>query len=463
MKNLWEKALELLQKETTSVSFETWIHPLTPVHLDGSTAVLMAPNDFSRNQVINYKDLIQNSLNSLSALQLEVKFILPTDLEQYKREHGIDYTLEGHVNRDASLAVSHALKPKEAAPAAKSADYSSSMLNPSYTFDNFVVGSANMFAHSACVSVAENHGSFNPLFLYGGSGLGKTHLLHAIGNHVKAHSPEKKVIYVYCENFVNEFIATIKKNTYEQFRAKYCSCDMLLVDDIQFLEGKEQMQVNFFSTFNELYEHGKNVVLTCDKPPQSLKTLEDRMRTRFASGLIIDIGVPDYETRMAILQQQVEQKNVKIPTEVLAYLATNFVNSIRELEGALNTVIAYCFLVGPVTLDNAKEAVSKLISEEKRKKLSPETMLDIIAHYYNVTTEEICSKTRIKNLVVARQIAMYILAKYGDLTYERIGSIIGGKHHSTVLYGYNKISEELKANNPVVTQDVQALLHRIMG
>ena len=317
-----------------------------------------------------------------------------------------------------------------------------------YTFDTFVVGSSNRFAHAACVAIAnqQSANSYNPLFLYGGSGLGKTHLMHAIGNHVRKNFPEKRLIYVQCEQFVNEFINTIGKGSYNNFRNKYRNCDLFMIDDIQFIEGKEQMQIEFFYTFNTLYEQGANIVMTCDKPPNSLSSLEERLRTRFASGLIVDIQPPDYETRVAIINQRCEENRIPLPHDVINYIATNIQTNIRELEGACNTVMAYASLSGDINLQVATDALKDVINPNAKNKVTEQTIIDIVCNFYDITQEDIKSKRRNNEIAYPRQVAMYLLRHVLDLTYEQIAKIFGN-HYSTVMHSCDKIETMLKEND----------------
>jgi len=336
-------------------------------------------------------------------------------------------------------------------------------MNPQYTFEAFVVGSGNRFAHAACVAVAEKLGgrNYNPLFLYGGSGLGKTHLMHAIGNYVTVKHPEKKVIYVQCEQFVNEFISAIKEISYDDFREKYRSADLLLIDDIQFIEGKEQMQIEFFHTFNALHESGKHIVMTCDKPPQSLASLEERLRTRFSSGLIVDIQPPDYETRVAILKRRAQQNNVNVPEDVFDYISANIATNIRELDGAFNTVLAYSLLAGSIDLEVATAALKDIIQPRPSKQLTAQMIMEIVARYYNVTVNEILSNRRSKDVTVPRQIAMYMCRFVLNMTFPKIGDVFGGKDHTTVIHACNKVSADLNAVTSSFSHDVEEIRKRL--
>lgn len=440
VEDIWKQVLEQVETAVGALAFKTWLKRLDPVTCNGSTLVLAAPDEITQSNALRYEPLILNALTDVTSMHMSLSIILKQEEEQFRNRNHFAQKQERFFSTYSDNA---------------------SPLNPKYTFETFVVGQSNAFAHSACVSVAERRGVFNPLFLYGGSGMGKTHLLHAIGNYVQRTQPDRSVLYVPCESFVNEFISTIKEGNYDAFREKYRNCDMLLIDDIQFIESKEQTQIEFFSTFNSLYESGCNIILSCDKPPQSLSTLEDRLRSRFSSGLIIDISQPEFETRCAILEKWAQQENLILPTEITEFIASNFVTSVRQLEGAYRTFRAYSELAGSVTLETAQISLKNLISPVQ-KQMTPEMILDMIARYFQLSLEELKSKQKSKEKAIARQVAMYLLAKHTRITYEQIGQILN-KHHSTVMHGYSKIQEELQEGNPEITKAVELLSNRILG
>lgn len=441
---LWDKAISLLDGEVSEISLNTWIKPLEPIGVEQGVFVLSVPNDFHKTFVDQYTSLIRNALKAAGSADYEVRFqVGPAE------------------------PLSHMVEKKPQSPTTSNEAFgqaSLSRLNPQYTFETFVVGSGNRFAHAACVAVAEKQGgrNFNPLFLYGGSGLGKTHLMHAISNFICENYPDKKILYVQCEQFVNEFIYTIKENKYDDFRSKYRNTDMLLIDDIQFIEGKEQMQIEFFHTFNALYETGKNIVLTCDKPPQSLASLEERLRTRFSSGLIVDIQPPDYETRLAILRRHAQQNNVSVPDDVYEYIASNVASNIRELEGAFKTVLYYSMLAGPITQDVAREALKDIIQPSATRKLSASLIMDIVGNAYNVTVDDLKSNRRSKEVALPRQIAMFLCRSLLNMTLPQIGTEFGNRDHTTVMYACSKISEDL-AVKPDLMRQIDDLKKRITG
>jgi chromosomal replication initiator protein len=443
LNQLWNKTRVLLDGEMSEISYNTWIVPMEPVSCENGVVVLTVPNDFHKSFADQYIPLIRNTLKSITNLDYEIRIIL--------------------TGQDPIPMMKPILPDQEELNS--NGSFRTSRLNKQYTFDTFVVGSGNRFAHAACVAVAEKQGgrNFNPLFLYGGSGLGKTHLMHAIGNFVQAKYADKKVLYVQCEQFVNEFIYTIKENKYDDFRNKYRNTDMLLIDDIQFIEGKEQMQIEFFHTFNTLYESGKHIVMTCDKPPQSLAKLEERLRTRFGCGLTVDIQPPDYETRIVILKKRAQMNNSNVPEEVLDYIATNIASNIRELEGAFNTVLCYSLLAGGITLDIAKEALKDIISPANNRKISSDFIMDIVSNYYTVTVDDLKSKRRSAEVTVPRQVAMYLCRNMLDMTFPQIGQDFGSRDHTTVMHACSKISEELSESRADTIKDISELKKRIKG
>ncbi len=430
-KAIWQKTCQdYLKDELSELAFQTWFEPIMPQLGPGKTFILNVPNELSRENVAKYSPLIENAL-SLATSQ---KFRVSVQVE---------------VDNPAPPALD-ALFSKEDTSANR--ESGASKLNPAYTFSSFVVGPSNSFAHAACVAVASMHGqqsksNYNPLFLYGGSGLGKTHLMQAIGNHVRQEFPEKKVMYVQSEQFVNEFIKVIATKKYDAFRRKYRMVDLLLIDDIQFIENKEQMQEEFFHTFNSLFEAGKNIVLTCDKPPSSLTTLEDRLRTRISSGLTIDITPPDYETRMAILDRLAQNHQVILSDDVMDYIASNIVSNIRELEGAFKTLIAFSMLGNELNLENTRIALKDMVQPEARQKLDAPLVMNVCANYFNVSIDDLKSKQRKRELVLPRHLAMYLCYSLVDMTYTEIGEVFGGRNHATVIHACNKIEEEKESDS----------------
>ena len=336
---------------------------------------------------------------------------------------------------------------------AESIDKSS--LNPNYTFDTFVVGNNNKLAHAASLAVAESPGEvYNPLFLYGGVGLGKTHLMHSIAHFIQSNNPDVKILYVSSETFTNELIEAIRNgnNTaMTKFREKYRNIDVLLIDDIQFIIGKESTQEEFFHTFNELYLAKKQIVISSDKPPKDMETLEERIRSRFECGLTADIGSPDYETRMAILRRKEEMDNFHLDDEILKYIATNIKSNIRELEGALNKLLAYSNLEQTeITMEVAMKELQNIISPDKPREITPQLIIDVVCEHFHITKEQMISKSRSNDIAKPRQIAMYLCKNMTGVSLENIGELLGGRDHSTVIHGINKVEAELQTNEATV-------------
>lgn len=340
-----------------------------------------------------------------------------------------------------------------------------SNLNPKYTFDTFVIGDNNRHAHAACVAVAEEPSSaYNPLFLYGGAGLGKTHLMQAIAHHIITHNPEMKVLYVSSETFTNEVIDAIRNNKSEDLRAKYRNLDVLLIDDIQFVIGKDSTQTEFFNTFNDLYNSNKQIIISSDKPPKEIETLEERMRTRLEWGVPVDIHAPDYETRMAILKRKAETDRIVISDEILDYIATNVVSNIRELEGALNKISVFTKLdhmTEPITTEKAAEILKDLISKDSQHDMTPNYIINIVSDHMNISYTDIISSKRSQDIVTARQIAMYLCRKYLDRTsLQQIGNALGKKDHSTVLNGIEKVNRMME-NDTYIKNMVETIEKKI--
>jgi chromosomal replication initiator protein len=449
MQSIWQKVKDVLSKELSEVGLKTWIDPMVPVFADNKVFILSVPDAFSYSYVLQWKQLISNAFEIVCSRSIDVHINISGSQELLDSMR--------HFNPSSVSAQPNTT------PSQTSNGITYSQLNPQYSFDSFVVGSGNRFAHAACVAVAEKLGgrNYNPLFLYGGSGLGKTHLMHSIGNYVSRRRKDKKVIYVQCEQFVNEFISAIKETSYDDFRDKYRSADLLLIDDIQFIEGKEQMQIEFFHTFNALHESGKHIVMTCDKPPQSLASIEERLRTRFSSGLIVDIQPPDYETRFAILQKRAQQNNVTVPEEVMDYIAANIATNIRELDGAFNTVLAYSLLAGSIDLEVAVAALKDIILPKPAKMITPQMIMEVASRYYNITVNEILSNRRSKDIIIPRQVSMYLCRYVLNMTFPKIGEVFGGKDHTTVIHACNKVFSDVSSQNSSLNSDVEEIKKRL--
>lgn len=444
----WDTILSLIiqQQGLTEVAVNTWIRPFKvhEVTEDTVTFVLEQPlNDERAITFVKHKfyDLfIQEAIFELTGKNYSVEFKLQKDLKQ------------------------EVLEPAPAPKKIKEDNHSISNLNPKYTFDTFVVGSNNKLAHAAAVAVAEAPAeSYNPLFLYGGVGLGKTHLMHSVAHYILDKNKDAKVLYVTSEKFTNELIDSIKHDKNQQFRDKYRSIDVLLIDDIQFIIGKESTQEEFFHTFNTLHEAKKQIIISSDKPPKDMVTLEERLRSRFEWGLTADIQPPDYETRMAILKKRAELDGLDIPDEVMEYVANNIKSNIRELEGALNKICVFANLTKknePITVSIAEEALKDLISPDAKREITPEMITEIVASHYHVTMDDLISKKRNKETAYPRQVAMYLCRTLTDVPLQAIGKMLGKRDHSTVLHGCDKIEKDLE-NNPSLRSNIDVLIKKI--
>lgn len=439
LNELLNEAKELLKNEMTKVSYDTWIKDLTILGKEQNTYILGVTSDFQKEAIMtrNYP-LIVNTF----------KYITNTECDIAVREVGANTSNLQQKNSalDSVSSIS---------------GYSSSFLNPKYTFDTFVVGNSNRFAHAAALAVAEAPASsYNPLFLYGGVGLGKTHLMHAIGNEILKHDHSAKILYVTSEKFTNQLINAIRDNTTENFRNCYRNVDVLLIDDIQFIAGKERIQEEFFHTFNTLHESGKQIILSSDRPPKEMKLLEDRLKSRFEWGLIADISNPDYETRLAILRKKAQSDNIVIDDMILSNIATKIDTNIRELEGVLNKMIAKSSLThSPLTLEMAEKAINDIISQ-KEKVVSAEAIQEVVAKYFNINAKDLKSSKRSNDLAYPRQIAMYLCRDVAQMQLARIGECFGKRDHTTVMHACRKIEAEIKenGNTKLIVDSVKNLL-----
>ena len=418
----WSAVCTVLKGEMSSIGYKTWINPITVVSetRDGNHPVLVleAPSMFNRQFLESrYTPLIANALSQVAGRVCGVKFITADDRA---------YTLEQSAEAE---------KQVNALP-----------LNPKYTFDSFVVGNSNRFAHAASLAVAEAPSmSYNPLFVYGGVGLGKTHLLHAIGHYIREQYPRFKVIYVTIESFTNEFIRAIQTNSNDAFRNRYRNVDVLMIDDIQFIAGKERTQEEFFHTFNALFESQKQIILSSDKPPRQID-IEDRLRSRFEWGLIADIQPPDLETRIAILQKKAELEGIFVDGEVLEFIALRSENNIRELQGSLTRVVAYARVSQkPLDMALAREALKDLLNASSSRMVTPESIIAKVSDRFAVSVEELKSKNKQRRISDARQICMYLIREMTDLSLPRIGEVFN-RDHTTVLHGWRSISSAMAEN-----------------
>ena len=433
----WDDILNFLKKEheISDVSFKTWLLPLKLYSFQNNTLSILVPEkDFLSYVQKRYTRLLQITIEEVTGISCDVAFIAADDVEQKEPEPEKDSLIHSANKQEVSLSL-----------------IQNANLNPRYTFDTFVVGANNNLAHAASLAVAESPGEiYNPLFIYGGVGLGKTHLMHSIAHFILKNNPKAKILYVTSEKFTNELIDAIRnKNNISttEFREKYRNNDVLLIDDIQFIIGKESTQEEFFHTFNALYESKKQIIISSDKPPKEIETLEERLRSRFEWGLTVDIQSPDYETRMAILRKKEELEGYNIDNEVIKYIATNIKSNIRELEGALTKIVALSKLnKKEINIELAEEALKDLISPGEVKNITPEYIISIVAEQFEVSADEIISQKRSRNIARPSQIVMYLCRSLLNIPLQEVGRALGGRDHTTIMHGVDKITEELKTD-----------------
>ncbi|MBO8138434.1 MAG: chromosomal replication initiator protein DnaA [Desulfotomaculum sp.] len=424
----WQRVLEKLKKRLNKHSFETWVSSLTPLGWHNGSILIEVPNHFSKDWLDErYTPLIKQAF-----------------IEDLNRDVNVQLILASEVPEELMGTTSGSTKHQSK----NNIDDSDSPLNPKYTFDTFVVGNSNRFAHAASLAVAETPAkAYNPLFIYGGVGLGKTHLMHAIGHYIKQNNPNLKISYVTSEKFTNELINSIRDDDPASFRNKYRKIDVLLIDDIQFLAGKERTQEEFFHTFNTLYEANKQLIISSDRPPKSIPTLEDRLRSRFEWGLITDIQPPDYETRIAILRKKAQVEGLEVPDETLAYIADKIRSNIRELEGALIRIIAFASLTNSsITPELAADVLKDILPPSKPKTITVKLIQEVVAKHFKIRPEDLKAKKRTRTVAFPRQVAMYLSRELTDMSLPKIGEDFGGRDHTTVLHAYEKITNEMKKN-----------------
>lgn len=441
----WSEILDMLKKEhdLTTVSFDTWIKPLEVYNVEDNKVYLLTPDENISIKYLHkkYYYALKASIQEVTGEMLDLEFIHPSDLNNLKPGKSI-----------SSSTNSASIEKKIDAN-----------LNPNYTFDNFVVGANNNYAHAYSLAVAESPAEmYNPLFIYGGVGLGKTHLMHSIGNFILDRNPDANVRCVTSEVFTNEVISAIRSDNpsaIADFRNKYRNLDVLLVDDIQFIIGKERSQEEFFHTFNTLKELNKQIVISSDKPPKDISTLEDRLKTRFQMGLTVDISSPDYETRMAIIKKKAELEGYNISDDIFEYIASHIKSNIRELEGALTKIVAFSRVSKQtVDLNFAKEVLKDIISPDEKKELNVELIISVVAEHFNVNPDDLASKKKNKEIVFPRQIAMYLCRHLTETSLKQIGTVLGKKDHTTVMYAIEKIEKDILTNES--TKNVVEILKK---
>lgn len=426
---LWEKVRALMKANMNSTLYATWIKPLTATALQGQTLRLFAPADFIRNGILlSYVDKIEQRLEEVSGLPLKIEII-----------------------------TSETPENKVQLPMPGTPD-----LNPKYTFDTFIVGSANRFAHAAAEAVAKAPGvAYNPLFIYGGVGLGKTHLMHAIGHYVREQKPETRLLYITSENFTNELISAIQQNRNQQFRDRFRNVDILMVDDIQFIAGRDSTQEEFFHTFNALHNAGKQIIMTSDKPPKEISRLEERLCSRFEGGLLADIKRPDIETRIAILHKKAMAEMIPIGDDVLELIASRVDSNIRELEGCLTRLVAYSNLVGlPISAALCEDALKEVFAKAQPRRLTSDTVIEIVAEYYGLKPEDLTGSSRRREVATPRHIAMFLTRELVDMSLPQIGFAFGGRDHTTVLHGCKTIDKSIQSSDSVakVVDDIRRMI-----
>ena len=420
LNDILEEAKNLLKGELSELSYKTWLLPLEIQGIENNNVILISDDPFKKESVESrFKDLLENAFSIILQKKCTVTIVLNNENDTQDKTSNFS-----NVN------------------------YSKTYLNPNYSFDTFVVGDNNRFAHAAALVVSESPGTaYNPLYIYGGVGLGKTHLMHAIGNEVAKRHKDFKILYVTSENFMNEFInSLIKDNGMENFRNKYRNIDLLLIDDIQFIAGKDRLQEEFFNTFNDLREHGKQIILSSDKLPRDIPLLEDRLKSRFEWGILADISMADYEVRLAILRKKAEEKHAIIDDDILKNIAAKIDSNIRELEGVFNKIVAQASLTHtPVTFEMAEKAINDIIRQNSSV-ISIEYIQDVVCNYFNITMKDLTSSQRSNNITFPRQIGMYLCRILTNESFPKVGEAFGKRDHTTVMHAFKKIEKDIKEN-----------------
>ncbi len=447
MDSLWEKSIKIIKQNISKQNFETWIRPITIVSRNDNHIQLSVPNKFFKDWIMeNYRGIIGEAVSSAAGTEIEFDLTIS--------RNGLAATAAEATNSNAVVRNLDKAPPKRIHP----------LLNPNYTFERFVVGSCNQFAHAASMAVAEKPAkNYNPLFIYGGVGLGKTHLLNAIGFRTLLLYPGLNVLYVSAEEFMNELINSIRYDKMQKFRDKFRSIDCLLIDDIQFIAGKERTQEEFFHTFNTLHDSSKQIVVTSDKFPKDIPNLEGRLRSRFEWGLIADIQPPETETKMAIVEKKAQENGINIPSNAAYYICSHAESNIRELEGLLIRIGAYSSLTGrEIDMDLVKEVLKKLLKHREKKEVTIDEVIKAVAGKLNVKIADIKSQNKTKNFVLSRQIAMYLSRKMTNASYPDIGERIGGRDHSTVIYAFNKMRKMMEEDNHLkqLVQEIEEAMNK---
>lgn len=450
---IWLKCTDKFKESVNEKIFDVWIKPIVPLEVTEDYYKVAVKNSFFKTMLEeNYASVIEGILSGIMGKNIKLV------IETMDTEQGKETKLEGLTE------IKPAKREQQQLFTEKTEDQEpdESNLNPKFVFETFVIGNSNRFAHAAAQAVANNPAhAYNPLFLYGGVGLGKTHLMHAIGNRIKQNNPSMKVLYTSSEKFTNEIINSIQNKTTEAFRQKYRNIDCLIIDDIQFLKGKEQTQVEFFHTFNALKDANKQIIISSDRPPREIETLEDRLRSRFDQGLTADIQPPDLETRMAILRKKAASDHIELPNDVITLLATNIATNIREIEGAYTKIVAYTSLMDmPITVETAQKVLQDMGNTVKTRQITFEGIIKVVAEHYNIKQEELFNKKRTQNIAFPRQVAMYLCRELADLSYPRIGELFGGRDHTTVIHAYEKISKN-KVSNISLQNDLQEMIETL--
>ena len=444
---LWQHVLKILSNELNNdMSFNTVLKPARLTALKGNTAVVEVPNDFTKSVIEKrYLNLIKDILSSV--LKQNINVVININPQGF----------------DENTVPSNTISLTEGAEVKSLTEDVTPSLNQKYTFDTFVVGNSNRFAHAASQAVAQSPANaYNPFFIYGGVGLGKTHLMHAIGHYILEQDPSCKVVYLSSEKFTNELINSIRDDKNVEFRNKYRTIDVLLIDDIQFIAGKERTQEEFFHTFNALHDANKQLVISSDRPPKEIPTLEERLRSRFEWGLITDIQPPDFETRIAILQKKAMMENLIVPNDVINFIATKIETNIRELEGALIRIVAYSSLTdSPIDLKLAEQVLKDILPDERPKKVTSLQIVEEVGSYFSIRPDEFKSKKRTKDLAFARHVAMYLCCELTELSLPKIGEEFGGRDHTTVIHARDKITRDI-SDDPQLSATIENLKKKIL-